>query len=479
MSNTILAIDIGTINVTAVIAKNDYDTINILGTGTAPSEGINKGSIINIDKASSCIKAAADSAKRSFGQDVDETIVSISGTSTRSIRSSGSINIPNGQITPNEIKLVLETALYNSTIVPDYEVIHVIPIYFKVDDANEVKNPLDMNGSRLDVSVFIVTARKTALINIQSALSNANIEVTNFVLSGYASALSVLEDEQRNLGVAVIDLGGSTTEVSLFKGNAIIYNDFLPIGSVNITKDLSIMLHTPMNAAEEVKTKYGSLKPIDPNDTNSIKRIKIPMIGDEQNLSEQSLDRIGLIIHARVEETLCMIKDNMYSSGINETINAGIVLTGGMSKLPGIKQLASAIFGDIPIKVANPFNIKNGWMSFDDQTMATIVGLIFYGLNKNTTFELDSNRKLRYYKQQPRPAVIQPNATNSAPKQVRQQTVNQTVATKPTQQAQTPSQKAVKPNIEPNSGLGIELPQDDKTKQKGLSKLFTKISEWF
>ncbi|MEA1913766.1 MAG: cell division protein FtsA, partial [Campylobacterota bacterium] len=458
MSNTLLAIDIGTINVTAVIAKNDYDTINILGTGTAPSEGINKGSIINIDKASGCIKAAADSAKRSFGQDVDSTVVSISGTYTRSIRSTGSINIPNGQITPNEIKLVLETALYNSTIVPDYEVIHVIPIFFKVDDANEVKNPLDMNGSRLDVSVYIVTAKKTALINIQSALNNANIEVNNFVLNGYASALSVLEEEQRNLGVAVIDLGGSTTEISLFKGNAIIYNDFLPIGSMNITKDLSIMLHTPMNAAEEVKTKYGTLYPLDADNANSIKRIKMPTIGDEQNQSEHSLDRIGLIIHARVEETLIMIKDMMHQSGVNETINAGIVLTGGMSKLPGIKKLASAIFGDIPIKVANPFNIKNGWMSFDDQSMSTIVGLIFYGLNKNTTFELDSNRKLRYYKQTPKapkPQPIPQTPTKSEP-------INTTKGSQ-TQQVQ-------KPRIDEDNGLGITLTKEDKS--QGLSKFW-------
>ena len=282
MSSTILAIDIGTINVTAVVAKNDYDNkINILGTGTAPSEGINKGSIVNIDKASSCIKAAADSAKRSYGQEVDSTIVSVSGTYTKSIRSMGSINIPNGQITPNEIKLVLETALYNATIVPDYDVIHVLPIYFKVDDAHEVKNPLNMNGSRLDVSVYIVTAKKTALINIQSAMNNANLEVNNFVLNGYASSLAVLEEEQKNLGVAVIDLGGSTSEIAIFKGNSIIYNDFLPIGSTNITKNLSIMLHTPMNAAEEVKTKYGTLFPSDHNDSSSVKRIKIPTIGDE------------------------------------------------------------------------------------------------------------------------------------------------------------------------------------------------------
>lgn len=476
MSNTLLAIDIGTINVTAVVAKNDYDNkINILGTGTAPSEGINKGSIVNIDKASSCIKAAADSAKRSFGQEVDSTIVSVSGTYTKSIRSMGSINIPNGQITPNEIKLVLETALYNATIVPDFEVIHVLPIYFKVDDAREVKNPLNMNGSRLDVSVYIVTAKKTALINIQSALNNANLEVNNFVLNGYASSLAVLEEEQKNLGIAVIDLGGSTSEISVFKGNSIIFNDFLPIGSQNITKDLSIMLHTPMNAAEEVKTKYGTLFPIDLNDSNSVKRIKLPTIGDEQNHSEHSLDRIGMIIHARVEEMLIMLRDLIYKSGVHESINAGIVLTGGMSKLPGIKKLCSAVFGDIPINIANPFNIKNGYMSFDDPSMSTMVGLLFYGLDKNTSFELDSNKKLRYQKTPP-PQTHKP-VEKPMPKVEQQQAQQQT-----THQAQVQHTQHTAPHKqieeEQKTGLdGIKLKQ--KEKPQGLSKFWTKVAEWF
>lgn len=474
MSSTLLAIDIGTINVTAVVAKNDYDNkINILGTGTAPSEGINKGSIVNIDKASSCIKAAADSAKRSFGQEVDSTIVSVSGAYTKSIRSLGSINIPNGQITPNEIKLVLETALYNATIVPDYEVIHVLPIYFKVDDAHEVKNPLNMNGSRLDVSVYIVTAKKTALINIQSALNNANLEVNNFVLNGYASSLAVLEEEQKNLGVAVIDLGGSTSEVSIFKGNSIIFNDFLPIGSLNITKDLSIMLHTPMNAAEEVKTKYGSLLPMN-NNESGIKRIKIPTIGDEQNHSEHSLDRIGMIIHARVEETLIMLRDLLYKSGMRDSINAGIVLTGGMSKLPGIKKLCSAVFGEIPIKIANPFNIKNGYMSFDDPSMSTIVGLLFYGLDKNTTFELDSNKKLRYQKT-PTKQMQKPIENRTQEKVVSPQ-IKQPVKKQPSSNETIPPHKQIEE--ENPTGLGgIKLTQ--KEKPQGLSKFWSKVAEWF
>lgn len=458
--NTILAIDIGTTTITAVVAKNDYDNkINILGTGTSKSEGVSKGLITNIDLAANAIETAVNSAKRSSGENIESTIVSLSTANTKGIRGSGSINVPNGLITESEIKLSLETALYNTNIVPDYEVTHVLPIYFKVDDGAEINNPLNMNGSRLEVEVYIVTAKKTVLTNIKSALKKSNIEVSNFILSGYASAISVLDHEQKNFGVGVIDIGGSTTDISIFKGSSIIYSDFFPVGSSNITNDLSIMLHTPKNAAETVKNQYGTLFPLDETNISGIKKIKVPIIGDEENSRELTLDTIGTIIHARIEETLVLSKEKLQASGLIETCSAGIVITGGISKMPGIKELAAEIFGNLPIKVANPINIKNGYMNFDDPSMATIVGVLLYGLNTNPDFELDSNKKLREkieIKKNPRMVVEE---VSSDKESIAVKEKNASAAQK--------AEETLLPKL------------DKKDKNRGMSKFWNKVSEWF
>lgn len=200
MNNTILAIDIGTTSITAVIAQNDLNNkINILGVSVENSDGINKGLITNIEVASKTIKEAVQNVKKGVSSNIESTFVSISSAYTKGIRSIGSVNVPNGQITQTEINQVMQMALYNATIVPEYDVIHVLPIYFKVDDSQLIDNPLNMNGARLEVAVYIVTAKKTALTNIKSALKSSNIEVSNFVLSGYASAVSVLDEQQKSL----------------------------------------------------------------------------------------------------------------------------------------------------------------------------------------------------------------------------------------------------------------------------------------
>ncbi|WP_419769797.1 MAG: cell division protein FtsA [Candidatus Marinarcus sp.] len=455
MSNTILAIDIGSTNITAVIAQNDLNNkINILGTGVETSEGINKGLITNIEVASKAIKDAVYGVNKGTASNIDSTYVSISAAYTKGVRSAGSVNVPNGQITQTEINQVLQMALYNATIVPEYDVVHVLPIYFKVDDSQLIDNPLNMNGARLEVAVYIVTAKKTALTNIKSALKSSNLEISNFVLSGYASAISVLDEQQKRFGAAILDIGGSTTDIVCFKGKSIIYNDFLPVGSANITNDLSVTLHTPPNAAETLKIQYANLlnsTSLD-KEENNIKKVKIPVIGDEQNTKEMPLDSVQLIIHARVEEILVLAKEKIKKSGVLDSLGAGIVITGGMSQLPGIKELAQEIFENIPVKIANPINIRNGYMSFDDPTMATIVGLLLYGLDSNPNFELDSNKKLRQKKEI--------RNSQSIPQSNEIKTNNENLA-------DYKKQQDILPRI------------STKDKAKGVSKFWNKVAEWF
>ena len=467
MNNTFLAIDIGSSTITAVIAKHDLENnINILGTGIQKSNGINKGLIINIEEASKSIKDAVSIAKRTTTEMIDTTVVSISGSYSKSIRSSGSVNVPNGLITETEINQVMQMALYNATIVPEYEVVHVVPIFFKVDDSIEVDNPLNMNGSRLEVSVYIVTAKRTALTNIKSALKISGIEVVKFVLDSYASALAVLDDQQKKFGAIVINLGATTTEFVYYKGNSIIFNGFIPVGSNHVTNDLSVMLHTPPSAAEKIKLEYGSLvRNYSPNNELGVTKVKIPRIGDEDSISEVALDYIQTIIHARVEEVLVLVKNKLKKSGLIENTGSGIVITGGMSSLDGIKKLTEKIFEGIPISVTNPKNIKNGFMSFDEATMATIVGLLFYSLGANRSYQLDSSKKLIKPVKNDRIVEQKISITNSSNN-------NNHASEKPHVDNNMREQIEIKNN-------GTVLTPLTRDKKKGVSKFWGKVSEWF
>ena len=461
MNNTLLAIDIGSSNITAIIAKHDLENnINILGTGTQKSDGIAKGLIINIEEASSAIKSAVNFAKRSTTEQISSSVVSISGAYTKSIRSSGSVNVPNGLITVTEINQVMQMALYNATIVPEYEVIHVIPIFFKVDDSVDVDTPLNMNGSRLEVSVYIVTAKRTALTNIKSALRVSGIELSKFVLDGYASAISVLDEQQKKFGATVINIGSTTTEFVCYKGSSLIYNAFIPVGSNHITNDLSVMLHTPPVAAEKIKTEYGSLtKDYSPNNELGVTKVKIPRIGDEQTNSEVALNYIQTIIHSRVEEILVLVKNKLKKSGILDNIGSGIVITGGMSKLEGIKELALKVFEDTPITISNPTNIKNGYISFDDATMSTIVGLLQYSLGTNRNYELDSDKKIVKKIEK-----IEKETVKLEEKSFTNEEVNE---------VQKPS------NPEPKMDSTVLPTLSKKDKGSSVSRFWSKISEWF
>jgi len=454
LNSSILAIDIGTTNIIAIVASNDFSNkINILGVGQSKSQGVQKGNITDINLAGNTINEAVSTALNSSGSVIEKAVVSLSGANTKTLRGSGVVNIPSGQITQNDIKQVLKMALYNAQIIADYEVIHVLPIFFRVDDGAIIANPLNMNGSRIEVSVNIITAKKTSLINVRNALKQANLEVDKFVLSGYANAIATLEDDQKKLGSAVINLGGTTTQVVVQKGSTILYNDFLPVGSEHITNDISVTFHTPYSAANMIKKQYATLLPSKDTEVENelnIKKVKLPTLGNESESKEISLDQIQPILHARIEETLCIIHDKLIESAAIESIDGGIVLTGGMTHIPGIKELASMIFANIPVKIANPRNIQNGYINFNTPSMSTIVGLLLYELDSENNFELDSNSELR--------------KDNSI------------------QMQNNPMQQQVQGNQASPSSLNdiqdIKTVKKQEKKSKGLSSFLDKLSRW-
>lgn len=390
MSTTILGIDIGSSKICAIIAEKNGDDIKILGAGIAKSQGLKKGIITNIELASKSIKNALNDAKRVAGTQYEKVIVSISGAYTKSIDSSGVVNIPNRDIDIKVINRAMQMADHNANIPNEYEKLHILPYNFKVDDQEFIEDPLGMSGARLEVQTHIITAQKSSLSNLEKAVKSAGVEIDNIVLGGYASSIAVLNEDEKELGVAVIDVGGATCNLVVHTNSAIRYNDFLGVGSLNITNDLSTALHTPLGAAENIKINYGSLH------GNSSDLIELPVIGDDGSTHEVSLDIVSNVIYVRVEETLMILSKSLEDSGYKDQLGAGIVLTGGMTKLEGIRELASAIFDNMPIRVAKPKEMDGLFETLRDPGYATAIGLVLYGAGYFTPYEIDSNKKLRY-----------------------------------------------------------------------------------
>lgn len=288
--------------------------------------------------------------------------------------------------------------------------------------------------------------------------------MVKFVLDGYASAIAVLDEQQKKFGSTVINMGATTTEFITYKANSLVHNGFIPVGSNHITNDLSVMLHTPPGAAEKIKLEYGSItKDYTPNNELGITKVKIPRIGDEDTTSEVALDYIQTIIHARVEEDLVLVKNQLKKSGILDNIGSGIVITGGLSNLDGIKKLAEKVFDGIPISLSMPKNIKNGFINFDEPTLSTIMGLLQYSLGTNRNYQLDSSKKLvkpikkELYKEQKLESVHIGNPTQADKQQL------------------SNSQKE-EYQIKDNSTVLTPL---NKEKKKGVSRFWNKVSEWF
>jgi len=387
----ILAVDIGSSKTTVIIANYDEqtDTLSISGVGIAKSKGIKKGAITNIDNASKSIKQALNDAKRVAGIDIKKAIVSISSAYTKSITSYGIVNVPGNEITIKEINRVIQTAIYNANIPQDYQLLQAIPYDFKVDNLSEIEDPAGMSGSRLEVSLHIIAAQKSGVDNLKKTLQLAGLEIENIVAAGYASGLSVLKEDEKELGVALIDIGATTSDLAIFINKALRYTDYLGVGSHHITNDLSMALHTPLADAEAIKINFEEYV------KNDEDLIEISVIGSEDEKQKASITTITQVISARIEETFLLLNKQIEESGLKNKIGAGVVLTGGFTNFYNIKEIASAFFDGLPVRVGIPKKIEGLFENLKAPEFATPIGLLLYGKKEGLTYEIDSNRQFR------------------------------------------------------------------------------------
>ena len=382
----ILAIDIGSSKTTAVIAScDDNKNISISGIGVAPSKGIKRGTIVNIDNAAKSIKQAVNDAKRVAGIEIKKAIINVSTSYTKSIISFGIVNIPGNEIKIKEINRAIQMALHNANVPKDYMILQAIPYNFKVDEMSDVEDPLGMSGSRLEVSVHIIAIQKSGYDNIKKTIYQAGLEIENLVSSIYASALATLNEDEKELGVAIIDIGATTSDLGIFVNKALRYTDTLGVGSHHITNDLSIALHTPLADAEAIKINFEELV------KNGEDLIEISVIGNENEKQKASLEAITQIISARIEETFLLLRKEIEDSNLKNKIGAGIVLTGGFTNFYNIRNIASQFFDNLPVRIGYPKEISGLFEDLKKPEFSCVIGLLLYGTKNGINYEIDSN----------------------------------------------------------------------------------------
>ena len=375
----IVGLDIGTTKICAVIGEPTPGGVDIVGIGSNPSTGLRKGVVVNIEQTVQSIKKAIEEAELMAGYPIRSCYAGIAGSHIKGFNSHGVIAVKSGEVTQRDVERVIDAAKAVA-IPPDREVIHILPQEYIVDDQQQIADPLGMSGVRLEVKVHIVTGAVTSAQNIVRSCHRSGLDVADIVLESVASSKAVLTEEEREIGVALVDLGGGTSDLAVFVGNAIKHTGVLALGGANLTNDIAFGLRTPMNAAEKIKIKYGSAL------TELVKAddvIEVPSVGGRgaRKLSRQVLAEI---CEPRVEEILTLIDQELIRSGFKDQIGAGVVLTGGTSQIMGIQELAEQIFG-VPTRVGYPTGVGGLTDVVDSPKYATAVGLLLFGAEKEGT----------------------------------------------------------------------------------------------
>ena len=376
MEELIVGLDIGTSKICAVVGEARPDGIvDIIGMGSHPSIGLRKGMVINIENTVNSIKEAIEEAETMAGCEISSVYAGIAGGHIKGFNSHGIIALKKREVGKTDIERVIDAA--RAVAIPmDREVIHTLPQEFIVDDQTGISDPTGMSGVRLEVKIHIVTGSITSAQNIIKCANRAGLDVYDIVLESLASSEAALTDEERNLGVALIDFGGGTTDLAIFSQGSIKHTFVLTLGGDNLTNDIAIGIRTPFNEAEKVKIKYGCglTSLIGKNET-----IEVPSVGDRtpRAVSRQLL---GEILEPRVEEIFSLICQEMVRSGYDDLVTSGVVVTGGSSILPGVPEIVEQVF-NMPARVGYPANIGGLKEIVNSPMYATAVGLVLYGAN--------------------------------------------------------------------------------------------------
>jgi len=371
-----VGLDIGTTKITAIVAELDEDGegIRIAGVGTAPSDGLKRGVVVNLDKTTRSIQYAVQEAERMSGRTIRGVYAGIAGDHIRGINSRGVIAVSrkDAEIRPHDVERVIEAA--KAIAIPtDREVLHVLPQEYIVDDQDGIRDPVGMSGVRLEAEVHIITGAASACRNIVRAAERAGLYVEELVLEPLASANAVLTQDERDLGVALLDIGGGTTDVAVFFEGTVRHTAVIGLGGANVTNDLAIGLRAPVERAEQLKLQSGCalISMVRPDEV-----VQVPSIGGRPD-REVSRHMLAMMIEPRIEEIFELAKKEVRKNHIADLLGAGLVLTGGASLLEGMPELAEQVF-DLPVRRGIPMGISGLTEAVCDPRFATGVGLAIH-----------------------------------------------------------------------------------------------------
>ena len=369
----VVGLDIGTTKICAVVGEISGSDVNIIGIGTHPSIGLRKGVVVNIESTVESIKKAVEEAELMAGCEISSVYAGIAGGHITGFNSRGIVAIKGSEIVDNDVERVIDAA--RAVAIPmDREVIHVLPQEYIVDDESGIQNPVGMAGVRLEAKIHIVTGAVASAHNIVKCANRSGLDVCDIVLESLASGEAVLSDEEKQLGTALLDLGGGTTDLAIFSGKNIKHTFVLALGGDNLTNDIAIGLRCPHAEAEKIKTKFGNCLA---QNISTEDMIEVPGVGG-RNSRKLPRQILGEILEPRMEEIFTLINREIYRAGMEHTIPSGVVVTGGSALLEGVAEIAESTF-NLPTRIGTPQGIKGLVDVVSNPMYATGVGLVLYG----------------------------------------------------------------------------------------------------
>lgn len=370
----IVALDIGTSKIVALVGEvTSENNIEVVGFGSHVSRGLKRGVVVNIESTVQSIRRALEEAELMAGCEIHSAYTGIAGSHIRSLNSHGIVAIRDREVLQTDVDRVIDAA--KAVAIPaDQRILHILPQEFIIDDQEGVREPVGMSGVRLEAKVHIVTGAVSAAQNITKCIRRCGLQVSDIILEQLASSHSVLNEDEKELGVCMVDIGGGTTDIAIFTEGAIRCTSVIPIAGDHVTNDVAVALRTPTQSAEQIKIKYGSVLP---QAVDVTEMIEVPSVAKRPS-KQVHKKSLAQVVSARYEELYSLVLAELRRNGFEDLIAAGIVLTGGASKVDGAAELAESIF-QMPVRIGVPQNV-NGLMDVrDNPVFATGVGLLLHG----------------------------------------------------------------------------------------------------
>ncbi len=373
--NIIVGLDIGTTKVVALVGEvSEKGELTVVGMGSHPSLGMKKGVVVDIESTVLSIQRAVDAAQEETGHEIVSVYAGIAGSHVKSMNSSGAVSVRDGEVTRADVDRVIDSARAVA-IPPDERILHIVPQEYTINSQSGVKEPLGMSGVRLEAKAHLVTCAMNATQNIEKCIRRCGLEIEKLVLEQLASSEAVLTPDERELGVCLVDIGGGTTDIAIFTQDALQYTGVIPVAGDQVTSDIATALRTPRQNADELKIRHACalVQQADPEED-----IEVPSVGD-RGPRKLSLQNLAEVVEPRYEELFSLVQQELVRSGMKNLLAAGIVMTGGSSKMRGAAELAEEVFHE-PVRVGKPQNVRGRADITSNPIYSTGIGLLLYGL---------------------------------------------------------------------------------------------------